>query len=83
MTLVEINSCLVTNKALLFHNLYSSKSIQIIFVIADITLLKILESYFNFYFNGKKSILYAKIAIFPKKFIPKFSFKYYIGLLFS
>ena len=30
----------------------------------------------------ENSILHAKIAVFEKK-IPKLSFKYYIGLLFS
>ena len=38
---------------------------------------------FQFLFLMQKSILYAKIAISQKKFFSKFSFKYYIGLLFS
>ena len=45
--------------------------------------LKVLESYFGFLFLMQKSILYDKIAISQKKIFPKFSFKYYIGLLFS
>ena len=38
---------------------------------------------FQFLFLMQKSILYAKIAISQKKCFPKFSFKYYMGLLFS
>ena len=41
------------------------------------------ESYFSVYFLMQKSILYAKIAKSQQKKISKFSFKYYIGLLFS
>ena len=31
----------------------------------------------------EKSILYAKITVSQKKFFPKFSVKFYVGLLFS
>ena len=36
----------------------------------------------RFLFLMEKSILYAKITVSKKK-VPKLSFKYYIGLLFS
>ena len=38
---------------------------------------------FQFLFLIEKSILYAKITVPLKKFLSNFSFKYYIGLLFS
>ena len=38
---------------------------------------------FQFLFLMEKSILYAKITVSQKNFFSKFSFKYYIGLLFS
>ena len=38
---------------------------------------------FQFLFLIEKSILYAKITVPLKRFLSNFSFKYYIGLLFS
>ena len=46
-------------------------------------LLKGTRILFQFLFLMQKSILYAKIALSQKKIFPKFSFKHYIGLLFS
>ena len=58
------------------HNNVYSKTVST-------TYLKVPESYFSFLFLMQKSILYAKIGVSPKNFFSKFSFKYYIGLLFS
>ena len=49
----------------------------------DIVALKTYNSIFNYYILVRKSILYAKITLSPKKFVSKLSCKQTARLLFS